>query len=107
MADLRPQGDLVLIDPEPPPDYQSYKKYEHIVVPERYEHGPEDRAVWGTVVALGTGCQEHGCKGMVKVGDRVVFGKYAGARIQYEGRLVILVREDELLAVDVPSRDLI
>ena len=95
LASLIPLGDCVLVDPEPPPPYQSYKKYAHLIVPEAYEHGPEDRAVWGVVIARGLAC-----KGQYAVGNRIVFGKWAGARVYYEEHLCILVREDEILAVD-------
>lgn len=42
----------------------------------------------GTVIALD-----------VKVGDTILFGKYAGTEIKVEGEDVVIVREDEVLAV--------
>jgi chaperonin GroES len=35
----------------------------------------------------------------VKVGDRVLFGKYSGTEIKIDGEEVVIVREDEVLAV--------
>ena len=101
MALLAPQTDCVIIDPEPPPEYHVYKGIEArsgLVVPDKYLHGPEDRPVWGKVVAKGSGCRMPG----LSVGARVVFGKYAGARITYHEQPVIIVREKEILAVDEP-----
>lgn len=92
---LHPTSDCILIDPEPPPAYHVYKQYEHIVVPDAFSHGPEDRPVWGKVLACGSGCKQP-----IAIGSRVVFGKYAGARITYEKKPFILVREDEILAID-------
>ena len=101
MALLSPQADCVIIDPEPPPDYHTYRGYEQragLIVPDKYLHGPEDRSVWGKVLAKGSGCK----LAALQVGARVVFGKYAGARITYEEKPVIIVREGEILAVDEP-----
>jgi chaperonin GroES len=35
----------------------------------------------------------------VKVGDRILFGKYSGTEIEVEGEEVVVVREDEVLAI--------
>jgi chaperonin GroES len=35
----------------------------------------------------------------VKVGDRILFGKYSGTEITIEGEDVVIVREDEVLAI--------
>ena len=101
MALLAPQADCVIVDPEPPPEYHVYRGYEKragLVVPDLYSHGPEDRPVWGKVVAKGRACQLD----EVKIGSRIVFGKWAGARITYQEKPVIIVRESEILAVDEP-----
>lgn len=94
---LSPLNDSVLIKPDPPPDYSTFKGYTHIIVPDKYEHGPEDRPVWGIVMAKGPSCKDV----TVEVGSHVVFGKWAGARIkQYLSHELILVRESDLLAID-------
>lgn len=95
MLALRPLGDCVLVDPDPAPAYHEYKQYQHIVVPEKFSHGPEDRPVTGKITALGTAIKQS-----LTVGQRVIFGKWAGARIKPDGQKeIILVREEELLAV--------
>ena len=35
----------------------------------------------------------------VKVGDRILFGKYSGTEIKIDGEEVLVVREDEVLAI--------
>jgi chaperonin GroES len=35
----------------------------------------------------------------VKVGDRILFGKYSGTEIKIDGEEVLIVREDEVLAI--------
>jgi chaperonin GroES len=35
----------------------------------------------------------------VKVGDKILFGKYAGTEIKIDGEEVLILREDEVLAV--------
>jgi chaperonin GroES len=56
----------------------------------------------GEVLAVGNGrVLENGKKLPigVKVGDRILFGKYSGTEIKIEGEEVLVVREDEVLAV--------
>lgn len=96
MAKLRPLNDLILVEPEPPPAYNQYKQFTHIVVPDKFEHGPEDRPVWGKILSIGKLCKANN----LEVGDRIVFGKYAGARVQHDNKQIILVREEEILAID-------
>jgi len=53
------------------------------------------------VIAVGPGKVEDGkeIKMEVKVGDIVLFSKYSGSEIKYEGTEYIILKEDELLAV--------
>ncbi len=53
------------------------------------------------VVAVGPGKVEDGkeIKMDVKVGDIVLFSKYSGSEIKYEGTEYIIIKQDELLAV--------
>ena len=95
MAPLTPLNDFVLIDPEVPKPYHEYRKFQHIVVPDVYEHGPEDRPVWGKVVEIGPSC-----RGMVRVDERVLIGKWDGAKVEHNGHKYVLVKEDSILAVD-------
>ena len=56
----------------------------------------------GEVIAAGNGkVLENGTKVAmdVKAGDRVLFGKYSGTDIKIDGEEVLILREDEVLAI--------
>jgi chaperonin GroES len=62
----------------------------------------KEKPIEGRVVAVGSG--KVGDKGerlpmTVKVGDRVLFGKYAGTEIKVEGEEHLMMREDDILAI--------
>lgn len=102
---LVPLGDCVLIEPEPSPDYLTYKSRNGespLVLPDAWKHGPEDRPFWGRVIAKGAHCRETN----VTVGDRVLYSKYGWAKVQLEGEgdaYVALCREGDIIAVDRPA----
>jgi chaperonin GroES len=61
-----------------------------------------EKSVLGTVLAIGTGKYMDGGQFReikVKIGDRIVFGKNAGAPIKLHDEEVIIMREDEVLAI--------
>ena len=95
---LRPLNDFLLLEEESAPAYHDYRKFQHIVVPEAFQHGPEDRQVWGVVLAKGSACQNP----LVKVSSRVLIGKWDGARLKYAEKPYLLVKEDNVLAIDEP-----
>jgi chaperonin GroES len=69
-----------------------------IVVPDSAKEKPQS----GEVLAVGEGATlENGKKiaPEVKPGDRILFGKYAGTDLKIDGDEVLLVREDEVLAI--------
>jgi chaperonin GroES len=69
-----------------------------IIIPDTAKEKPME----GRVLAVGNGrVLENGTKVAldVKVGDRVLFGKYSGSEIEIEGEEVVIVREDEVLAI--------
>jgi chaperonin GroES len=51
----------------------------------------------GTVVAVGNGTKEHTMT--VKIGDSVLYGKYAGTELKLEGKDYLIMREDDILAI--------
>ena len=56
----------------------------------------------GTVLAIGTGkvLDNGSVRPMdVKVGDKVLFGKYAGSEVKVDGEEVIVMREEDIMAV--------
>lgn len=62
----------------------------------------KEKPVEGTVLAIGNGRVADDGKVSpltVKVGDRVVFGKYAGTEIKVDGEDRLILREDDILGI--------
>jgi chaperonin GroES len=73
-------------------------KHGGIIIPDTAKEKPME----GKVVAVGSGRVEKDGKTIplqVKVGDRILFGKYAGTEIKIEDKEHIILREDEVLGV--------
>jgi chaperonin GroES len=69
-----------------------------IIIPDSAKEKPQE----GEVLAVGNGkILENGTKLAldVKVGDKILFGKYTGTEIKIDGEDVLILREDEVLAV--------
>ena len=69
-----------------------------IIIPEAAKEKP----IQGEVIAVGTGkLLDNGQHRSldVKVGDRVMFGKYSGSEVKMDGVEQLILREDEILAV--------
>jgi len=69
-----------------------------IVIPESAAEKPDQ----GEVVAVGPGKKTEDGKVLpvdLKVGDKVLFGKYAGQAVKVDGEELLVIREEEILAV--------
>jgi chaperonin GroES len=69
-----------------------------IIIPDSAKEKPQQ----GSVVAVGKGKVTEDGKVLpldVKVGDTVLFGKYAGSDIKLEGKEYLMMREDDILGV--------
>ena len=69
-----------------------------IIIPDTAKEKPQE----GEVLAVGNGkVLENGTKVAldVKVGDKILFGKYSGSDIKIDGQEYLILREDEVLAV--------
>ena len=69
-----------------------------IIIPDSAKEKPQE----AEIVAVGPGkLDENGNRSPmdVKVGDRVLIGKYSGSEIKLEGEELIILREDEILGV--------
>jgi len=69
-----------------------------IIIPDTAKEKPQK----GEVLAIGNGkILENGTKLLldVKVGNKILFGKYTGTEIKIDGEEVLILREDEVLAV--------
>jgi chaperonin GroES len=94
MAELRPLGDRVVVTPLK----QEEVTKSGIVLPDTAKEKPQE----GTVVAVGPGrILDNGSRSPmeVKVGDRVLYAKYAGTEFKIEDTEYLVLRESDLLAV--------
>ena len=69
-----------------------------IIIPDSAKEKPQE----GEVLAVGNGkTLDNGTKLTmdVKVGDKILFGKYSGTDMKIDGEEVLILREDEVLAV--------
>lgn len=69
-----------------------------IIIPDTAKEKPQQ----GKVIAVGNGkIMENGsvCPMIVKAGDRVLFGRYAGTEIKIDGEEHLIMREDDILAI--------
>lgn len=86
---MKPINDRVIVKP----DKAEEKTKSGIIIPDTAKEKPQR----GTVIAVGPG--KEGNKMTVKKGDKVLYGKYSGQEIQYEGTDYLIMREDDILVV--------
>jgi chaperonin GroES len=67
----------------------------------RQAESAKEKPQEGKVVAAGSGTLKDGERIAleVKEGDRVIFSKYAGTEVKFEGRELLIMRESDILAV--------
>jgi chaperonin GroES len=68
------------------------------VIPDTAAEKPDQ----GEILAVGTGKKDDSGKVIpldVKVGDRVLFGKYAGQTVKVDGNELLVMREEDIMAV--------
>ncbi len=91
---LRPLGDRVIIELVEVEE----KTSSGIVLPGTAQEKPQE----GKVIAVGNGLiRENGQRTELDVneGDRIVFSKYAGTELKYEGKEYLILRENDILAI--------
>ncbi len=94
MANIRPLHDRIIVKRLK----EEEKTKGGIIIPDTAKEKP----VEGEVLAIGNGkALENGSvrKLDVKVGDRVLFGKYSGTEVKIDGEERLIMREDDILAV--------
>jgi chaperonin GroES len=64
-----------------------------IIIPDTAQEKPQK----GHVLAVGSGTKDH--KMSVKVGNTVLYSKYAGSELNYEGNDYLIVKESDILAI--------
>jgi chaperonin GroES len=91
---IKPLGDRILIKPSPADE----KTKGGIILPDTAKEKP----VVGEVVAIGPGRKSDEGKLIVpevKVGDKVLYGKYSGTETTIDGQEYLIMRESDLFAV--------
>jgi len=86
---LKPLADRVIIEAAPAEE----KTASGIIIPDTAKEKPQK----GKVIAIGTGKKDEPMT--VKVGDTVLYGKYAGTEIQVDGKEYLIMRENDIFAV--------
>lgn len=61
----------------------------------------KEKPMEGEIVAVGPGKMEKGERVAldVKVGDRVIYSKYAGTEVKYDGEEYLILKESDILAI--------
>ncbi len=86
---IKPLADRVLVQPAPAEE----KTSGGIIIPDTAKEKPQK----GTVVAVGDGTKDNPIT--LKIGDNVLYGKYAGTELSFEGQDYLIMRESDIYAV--------
>ena len=86
---LKPLADRVIIAPAAAEEVTM----SGIIIPDSAKAKP----LKGTVRAVGNGTKDE--EMVLKEGDEVLYGKYAGTEVEYDGEKVLIMRQNEVLAV--------
>ena len=78
---IKPLADRVLVKPAP-----AEEKIGGIIIPDT-----------ATIIATGKGTKDE--EMVLKAGDEVLYGKYAGTELEFEGEKYLMMRQSDVLAV--------
>jgi chaperonin GroES len=86
---IKPLADRVLVEPAPAEE----KTAAGIIIPDTAKEKPQK----GTIIAVGPGKKDEPMT--VKVGDKVLYGKYAGTELTIGGSNYLIMRESDIVAI--------
>lgn len=86
---IKPLADRVLVNPIPADEVT----VAGIIIPDSAKEKP----LKGTVLATGNGTKDE--EMVVKEGDTVLYGKYAGTEIELDGNKYLIMRQSDILAI--------
>lgn len=86
---IKPLADRVLIEPAAAEE----KTIGGIIIPDTAKEKP----LQGKVVATGNGTKDE--EMVVKEGDTVLYGKYAGTELEYDGKKYLVMHQSDILAI--------
>lgn len=85
---VKPLADRVLVAPAP-----AEEKVGGIIIPDSAKEKP----LHGKVVAVGNGTKDE--EMILKEGDEVLYGKYSGTELEFDGDTYLIMRQSDVLAV--------
>ena len=85
---IKPLADRVLVKPA-----AAEEKIGGIIIPDTAKEKP----LKGEVVSVGNGTKDE--EMILKAGDQVLYGKYAGNELEFEGEKYLIMRQSDVLAV--------
>ena len=85
---IKPLADRVLVLPA-----QAEEKVGGIIIPDTAKEKPQH----GAVVAVGQGAKDEPM--VLKEGDEILYGKYSGTEIEFEGTKYLIMRQSDVLAI--------
>ena len=86
---IKPLADRVLVEPKE----VETKTASGLYIPDTAKEKPQE----GKVIAAGPGKKDEPME--VKVGDEVLYGKYAGTEVTVEGKKYLIVKQSDILAI--------
>ena len=86
---IKPLADRVLIEPAE----AEQKTASGIIIPDTAKEKPQR----GKVVAVGKGTKDY--EMTVKIGDKVLYGKYSGTEINIDGTVYMIMKESDIYAI--------
>ena len=88
-VNFKPLADRVLVEPTA----AETKTASGIIIPDTAKEKPQE----GTVLAVGPGKKDEPMT--VKVGDKVLYGKYSGTELKLDGKDYLIVKENDLFGI--------
>lgn len=85
---VKPLADRVLVLPA-----QAEEKVGGIIIPDTVKEKPQH----GKVVATGNGTKDE--EMVLKEGDEILYGKYSGTELEFDGTKYLIMRQSDVLAV--------
>lgn len=92
---LRPLGDRVIVEPQ---EREETFAGGQLVLPDTAKEKPQQ----GKIIAVGPGPRDDEGERIpmdVQVGDNILFAKYAGTEIKIDGQKLLILKENDILAV--------
>lgn len=86
---IKPLADRVVVEPKE----AETKTASGLYIPDTAKEKPQQ----GTVVAVGLGTKDVEME--VKVGDVVLYGKYAGTEVTFEDKKYLIMKQSDILAI--------